>query len=91
MQCDMRIKNNCWTRESSGNFIIRNNINVMNNGAPARIVYNSETAIDLTLCTASIAADIHWSVAASPGDSDHCPIFLSSEEAKNKEEQVHLS
>ena len=55
----------------------------MNNGAPTCIVGNPETAIDLTICTAAIEACFHWRVSESPGDSDHCPIFITYEDERN--------
>ena len=63
-------------------FIDNHNTNIMNNGAPARILYNTETAIDITMCSSILEADLHWSIAASPGGSDHCPIFTAYEEAR---------
>ena len=55
--------------------IIRDkNLCILNNGAPTRIGYNSESAIDITICSAALTPLIDWSVSTSPGDSDHCPI-----------------
>ena len=48
-------------------FIDNHNINVMNYGAPTRILYNTKPAIDLTMCSFILEADLHWSIAASPG------------------------
>ena len=53
------------------------NLCVLNNGAPTRIGYNSESAIDITICTATLTPLIDWTVSASPGDSDHCPIYVA--------------
>ena len=61
-------------------FISRNNINIINDGAPTHITYYAETATDLTMCTATLEADLHWSAAASPGDSDHGPVFVTYDE-----------
>ena len=58
-------------------FIAHNNINVMNNGAPTRIVDQAESAIDLLLCSPQLDTDLQWSVLSSPGGSDHCPIIIS--------------
>lgn len=49
----------------------------MDNLAPTRIGYNSESAIDITLCTATLTPIIDWTVSASPGDSDYCPIYVT--------------
>ena len=54
----------------------------MKNGAVTFIRYNAETSIDLTMYSASLEADLHWSVATSPGDSDHCPILVTYEEVQ---------
>ena len=56
------------------------NLVLMKYGVPTRIAYRAETAIDVTMCSASIAASFDWSISASPGDSDHCPIVLSYRE-----------
>ena len=81
---DINAHNTIWGSEyvnSRGReveqFVNNHNIVIMNNGAPTRIVGNPETAIDLTICTASMEALFHWKVAESPGDSDHCPIFVT--------------
>ena len=67
-------------------FIARNNINIMTDGAPTHITYYAETAIDLTMCTATLEADLHSSAAASPVDSDHCPVFVTYEQ-QSREQQ----
>ena len=50
----------------------------MNDGSPTRhdIHFNTLSAIDLTLCSSSIALDFHWSVDANKHGSDHWPIHL---------------
>lgn len=58
-------------------FCNNNNLNILNDGAPTRIVYNSESAIDLTFCSPNLHPIVDWSVYASPGASDHCPIIIS--------------
>ena len=45
-------------------------INIMNGGTETLIRYNAEISIYLTMCSASLEADFHWSVATSPGDGD---------------------
>ena len=50
---------------------------ILNNGAPTRIGYNSESAIDITICSAALTPLIDWSLSTSPGDSDHCPIQIN--------------
>ena len=54
----------------------------MNNGGPTRIFYDTEIAIDLTMCSSNLEADLHWKISTSPGDSVHGPIFVSYEEAR---------
>ena len=63
-------------------FINNHKINIMNNGSPTRISYDTQTAIDLTMCSANLEADLPWSISTSPGDSDHCPIFVAYEETQ---------
>jgi len=58
-------------------FALHNNLNILNNGAPTRISYNTESAIDLSLASPRLTPDIEWSVFSSPADSDHCPIKLT--------------
>ena len=53
------------------------NVCILNNGAPTRIGYNSESAIDIIICTATLTPLIDWTVSASPGDSDHCHIYVA--------------
>lgn len=65
------------------NFIHNHNLNIMNNGAPTRISYQIETAIDLSICSSEIENYFNWSVSFSPGDSDHCPIVISYDEAEH--------
>ena len=45
-------------------FINNHNINIMNKGAPTRISYDTETAIDLTMCSLNLEADLHWSISS---------------------------
>ena len=52
-------------------------INIMNDGAVTFIGYNAETSIDLTMCSASLEADLHWSVATSHGAGDYCSILIT--------------
>ena len=63
-------------------FIEQHNLSLMNNGAPTRILYDQESAIDLSLCSPQLSADLLWTVLSSPGDSDHCPIVISYQEAR---------
>ena len=65
------------------NFIITNNLNILNNGAPTRISHETETAIDLSICSPQLDTDFHWSVSNSPGDSDHCYILITYEDPTN--------
>ena len=69
-------------------FIGNHNVIIMNNEAPTRIERNSETAIDL-ICSATIAISLQWSISTSPGNSDHCLIFITYEVAEsNLQEQT---
>ena len=68
-------------------FIMSHNVNLMNNGAPRRIVYNAETAIDLSLCSPALEPELHWSIDASLLASDHCPIYIHYEEMQNIQRQ----
>ena len=52
-------------------------LNILNNGSPTRVGYQTETAIDLTLCSPEIAAMAEWRVYTSPRDSDHCPVVIT--------------
>lgn len=58
-------------------FCNSNNLNILNDGAPTRIEYNTESAIDLSICSPVLQPIMEWSVYASPGASDHCPIIMS--------------
>lgn len=58
-------------------FLSHNNLNILNNGTPTRIGYQTETAIDLSICTSELEPDILWTVRPSPGGSDHCPILVT--------------
>ena len=60
-------------------FIMNSDMNIINDGAPTRVSYNAETATDLSLCSTGVEADLQWSIDSSPGDSDHCPIFIRYE------------
>ena len=53
------------------------NLCILNSGASTRICCNSESAIDITLCTATLTPIIAWTVSTSPGGSDHCPIHIA--------------
>ena len=64
-------------------FVDNHNIVIMNNGAPTRIVGNTETTTDLTICTAAIEACFHCTVSESPRDCGHCPIFITYEDERN--------
>ena len=67
--------------------MLQHNLNVMNMGAPSRILYEVESAIDLSLCTPQIR-HITWTVLSSPGDSDHCAIAITYNETRERESTV---
>lgn len=52
-------------------------LNIINDGTPTRVTLESETCIDLTLASPSLAPLLQWSVAASSYDSDHNPLLVS--------------
>ena len=58
-------------------FMRENDLNILNNGAPTRVAYQVETAVDVTICSPALEAMMEWSVYSSPGDSDHCPIIIT--------------
>ena len=55
-----------------------NNITLMNDGSPTRhdVHYNTDSAIDLTICSSSLRLDYQWSVDENNHGSDHWPIHL---------------
>ena len=57
-------------------FITQQGLNIINNGAPTRILYNTESTIDLLIYSPELDPDFNWIVLSSPGDSDHCPIII---------------
>ena len=61
--------------------IHRNNICILNTGSPTHIALpsGSTSAIDLSLCSASVADRFRWRTHASPCGSDHFPIWLRTD------------
>lgn len=59
------------------NFVLNNNLNVLNDGSPTRKTLFSETCIDLTFVTPILQPDLQWAVDSSTLDSDHNPIVIS--------------
>ena len=55
---------------------LENGVHIMNDGTPTRIGYQSETAIDLSLCSPELNAYFQWSFFSSPGGSDYCAIII---------------
>ena len=41
-------------------FLLNNRMNLLNDGSPSRITQNSETAINLSICSPSIAMKFNW-------------------------------
>ena len=66
-----------------------NGLNVINNGAPTRVAYNVETAIDLTIVTPILEPLMEWRVMSSPNDSDHLPVVITvmNNREQNEENQ----
>ena len=60
-------------------FIDQTNLVLLNDGSPTHPNVINDTAIDLTLCSPSLAQDFGWSTLHSVLDSDHLPIILSTE------------
>ena len=60
-------------------------MNIINNGSPTWLLYETESAIDLSVFSPQIEAEFQWSVLASPVDSDHCPIVIVYEEKRQAE------
>ena len=59
--------------------IDQNNLVILNDGSPTRhdIYHNTLSAIDLSICSPSVALDYQWSVNADKHGSDHWPIHLT--------------
>ena len=56
------------------------NLCIVNDGSPTRRVnpnQNPKTAVDLSLCSPSLASQLSWNVLPSSYGSDHFPILLS--------------
>ena len=60
-------------------FVGNTDLVVLNNGAPTHPNPLVDTAIDLTLCSASISQDFEWDTEPSVLDSDHFPIIISTQ------------
>ena len=57
-------------------FLENNDLILLNYDAPTRIGYNSETTIDLSFCSPSIALQFSWNILPTTLSSDHCPIII---------------
>ena len=55
-----------------------NDVTLMNDGSPTRhdIFHNSDSVIDLTICSPSLTLDYQWSVDENNHGSDHWPVHL---------------
>ena len=55
-----------------------NDVTLMNDGSPTRhdVFHNTDSAIDLTICSSSLRLDYQWAVDQSDHGSDHWPIHL---------------
>ena len=60
-------------------FLDRNDLVVMNNGAPTHPNNSTDSTIDLTFCSPTIAQDFDWNTIPFLHDSDHFPIVLSTQ------------
>ena len=83
---DFNAYNRLWGSADTDNrereieaLVTQHDLNIMNNWTPTRILYDTESAIYLSLCSSEIEADLHWNVLSWPGDSDHCPIVIYDE------------
>lgn len=54
-----------------------NSLTVLNTGCITHIGHMSDSAIDLSIVSACLAAEFSWNTLQSPGDSDHIPIILT--------------
>ena len=89
---DFNTHNTLWGSENTDRrerqieaFVEQRDINIMNNCTLRRLLYETETAIDVSLCLPQIDAHFHWTVLTSPGDSDHCPIVIMYDEGTRLE------
>ena len=57
--------------------LLENNLSILNSGQHTRIAYQSETAIDLTICSPILQAHIEWADLSSPGSSNHSPVITT--------------
>lgn len=64
-------------------FMTRNNLNILNTGAPTRISHTVETVLDLAIISPELNAEYKWDVIPSPLDSDHCPIVITALSNRN--------
>ena len=64
-------------------FTVDHSLNIMNNGAPTRILYDTESAIDLSICSPQLEVELQCSVLTSPGDNDHCLIIIAYDERED--------
>ena len=55
-----------------------NDVTLMNDGSPTRhdVFHNTDSAIDLTICSSSLRLDYQWAVDQNDHGSDHWPIHL---------------
>ena len=61
------------------NVVRNNNLILLNDGSPTRITPTTETAIDITMCSANLGLNIEWSVLNTQLGSDHCVIAIEVE------------
>ena len=82
---DFNAKNRLWGSTTCDRWgclveelLDNNDIVLLNDGSPTRydIVHNSESAIDLTLCSSVLGPDYQWSVDEDLHGSDHWPIHM---------------
>ena len=55
-----------------------NDVTLLNDGSPTRhdVFHNTDSAIDLTICSSSLRLDYQWAVDQNDHGSDHWPIHL---------------
>ena len=58
-------------------FLHANGLNILNKGSPTYITPNTESAIDLYICSPVLQVDSQWSVLPTPRDSDHNPVIIT--------------
>jgi hypothetical protein len=63
------------------NFINKHDLSLLNDGRPTYQYHNgTKTAIDLSICTPNLTADLNWSIYNNTIGSDHQPSKITYKE-----------